>query len=137
MSSKEIVHLMEHLGKEDQMKLLTMLEPEDAAVVMEEIPEAQAVEIIEELPEKDAAAILDEMESDEQADIIKELIGTYPDHHYRYGRVFSGADFCIRSIESDSRYMNRFKKFPMILPVTSPHSFSGCRNSLMFVLMAF
>ena len=73
MSSKEIVHLMGHLKRDDQMKLLTMLTPGNAADVMEEIPEAQAVDIIEDLSESDAAAILDQMGSNEQADIIKEL----------------------------------------------------------------
>lgn len=73
MSSKEIVHLMGHLKREEQMKLLTMLAPENAADVIEEIPAAQAVEIIEDLSEGDAAAILDQMGSNEQTDIIKEL----------------------------------------------------------------
>jgi magnesium transporter len=73
MTSKEIVHLMGHLRRDDQMKLLTMLAPENAADVIEEIPNAQAVDIIEDLPENDAAAILDQMVSNEQTDIIKEL----------------------------------------------------------------
>ncbi len=73
MNSKEIVHLMGHLKRDDQMKLLTMLAPGNAADVMEELPESQAVEIIEDLSERDAAAILDQMGSNEQADILKEL----------------------------------------------------------------
>ena len=73
MDSKEIVHLMGHLKRDDQMNLITMLAPENAADVIEEIPEAQAVHIIEDLSEKDAAAILDQMGSNEQTDIIKEL----------------------------------------------------------------
>ena len=73
LSSKEIVHLMGRLRKDDQMKLLTILAPEDAADVIEEIPEAQAVDIFEDLSEGDAAAILDQMGSNEQAGIIKEL----------------------------------------------------------------
>jgi len=73
MDSKEIVHVMGHLKRDDQMKLITMLAPENAADVIEEIPEAQAVHIIEDLSEKDAAAILDQMGSNEQTDIIKEL----------------------------------------------------------------
>lgn len=73
LSSKEIVHLIGHLNRNDQIGILTMLSPEDAAEVMEEIPEAQAVDIIEDLDIGDAAAILNEMESDEQADIIQEL----------------------------------------------------------------
>ena len=73
MSSKEIVHLMGHLRRDEQMKLLTLLEPEYAADVIEEIPEVQAVDIIEDLSEGAAAAILDQMESNEQTDIIKEL----------------------------------------------------------------
>jgi len=73
MSSKEIVHLMGHLKRDDQIKLLTMLAPGNAAEIIEEIPDAQAVPIIEDLSEGDAAAILDQMRSNEQADIIKEL----------------------------------------------------------------
>lgn len=73
LSSKEVVHLVGHLNKEEQMTLLTILPPEDAAELMEDIPEAQAVDLIEDLNIKDAAAILNEMESDEQADILSEL----------------------------------------------------------------
>ena len=73
MSSKEIVHLMGHLKRDEQIKLLTILAPENAADVIEEIPEAQAVDIIEDLSEGDAAAIIDQLGSNEQTDIIKEL----------------------------------------------------------------
>lgn len=73
MSSKEIVHLMGHLKRDEQMRLLTLLAPENAADVIEEIPEVQAVDIIEDLSEVDAAAILDQMGSNEQTDIIKVL----------------------------------------------------------------
>ena len=73
LSSKEIVHLIGHINRNDQIKILTLLSPEDAAEVMEDIPEAQAVNIIGDLETGDAAAILNEMESDEQADLIQEL----------------------------------------------------------------
>jgi magnesium transporter len=73
LSSKEIVHLIGHINRADQIKILTLLSPEDAAEVMEDIPEAQAVNIIGDLKVGDAAAILNEMESDEQADLIQEL----------------------------------------------------------------
>ncbi len=73
LSSKDIVHLIGHLNRNDQMKLFTLLSPEDAAEVMEEIPEIQAVEIIGDLEAEDAAAILNEMESDDQTDLIMEL----------------------------------------------------------------
>ena len=73
LNPKEVIHLVGHLSREHQMKLLTLLPPEDAADVIEEIPEAQAVDLIEDMKTLDAAAILNEMESDEQADIIMEL----------------------------------------------------------------
>lgn len=73
LSSKEVVHLIGHLTKDEQLKLLTVLPPEDAAELMEDIPEAQAVDLIEYLAIGDAAAILNEMDSDEQADILLEL----------------------------------------------------------------
>lgn len=73
LSSKEIVHLIGHMNRVDQIKIFTLLSPEDAAEVMEDIPEAQAVEIIEDMEFVDVAAILNEMESDEQADLIMEL----------------------------------------------------------------
>jgi magnesium transporter len=73
LNSREIVHLIGHLKREDQLMLLTLLSPEDAAEVIEDIPETQAANIIEELETQDAAAIINEMESDEQADLIQEL----------------------------------------------------------------
>lgn len=73
LQSKEIVHLIGHLSRDDRMDLLNLLSRENAAEIMEEIPEAQAVVIIEEMDVEDAAAILNEMESDDQADIIMEL----------------------------------------------------------------
>ncbi|MEZ4884849.1 MAG: magnesium transporter [Chitinophagales bacterium] len=73
LPSKEVVHLIGHLSRNDQMQLFTLLSPEDAAEVMEEIPEAQAVGIIEDMEIEDAAAILNEMESDDQTDLIMEL----------------------------------------------------------------
>ena len=72
--SKEIIHLISHLDRAEQIQLFTFLSPEDAADVMEEIPEVQAVDIIEDMQVEDAAAILNEMESDEQADLIQELV---------------------------------------------------------------
>lgn len=73
LSSKEIVHLMGHLHRQDQKKLLVLLSPGDAAEVVEEIPEVQAAEILEDMKAVDAAAILNEMESDEQVDLIQEM----------------------------------------------------------------
>lgn len=73
LTSKEIVHLMGHLSRENNLKLLMLLDPEDAAELMEDIPEAQAIDIIEEMEATNAAAILNEMESDTQADLIMEL----------------------------------------------------------------
>jgi magnesium transporter len=73
LPSREIVHLIGHLSRTDQMQLFTLLTPEDAAELMEEIPDAQAIGIIEDMKTDDAAAILNEMESDDQADLIMEL----------------------------------------------------------------
>ena len=73
LNSKEIVHLIGHMNREEQKKFLMLLAPEDAANIVEEIPEVQAVEILEEMEAVDAAAILNEMESDEQADLIQEM----------------------------------------------------------------
>jgi magnesium transporter len=73
LPSKEVVHLIGHLSRHDQMQLFTILTPEDAAEVMEDIPDAQAVGIIEDMLVEDAAAILNEMESDDQTDILMEL----------------------------------------------------------------
>lgn len=73
LPSKEIVHLIGHLSRHQQMELFTLLAPTDAAEVMEDIPDAQAIGIIEDMDAEDAAAILNEMESDDQADIIMEL----------------------------------------------------------------
>ena len=73
LHSREIVHLIGHLSRSDQMQLFTLLNPEDAAEIMEEIPEVQALGIIEEMEAVDAAAILNKMESDDQTDLIMEL----------------------------------------------------------------
>lgn len=73
LSSKDIIHLIGHMKRTDQMDLLNLLSPEDAADVMEDIPDAQAIGIIEEMEASDAAAIINEMESDDQVDLIMEL----------------------------------------------------------------
>lgn len=73
MHSFEIVHLMSHLDKDEQMEILMLLSPQEAALIMEEIPEAQAAQIVEQLDATEAAAILNEMPSDEQVDILNEL----------------------------------------------------------------
>ncbi len=73
LPSREIVHLIGHLNRNEQMQLFKLLSPEDAADVIEDIPEAQAIGIIEDMEAGDAAAILNEMESDDQTDLIMEL----------------------------------------------------------------
>ncbi len=73
LPSRDVVHLIGHLNRNDQMQLFTLLSPEDAAELMEDIPDAQAIGIIEDMETGDAAAILNEMESDDQADLIMEL----------------------------------------------------------------
>ncbi len=73
LPSREIVHLIGHLNRNDQMQLFTLLSPEDAAEVFEDIPDAQAIGIIEDMETEDAAAILNLMESDDQTDLLMEL----------------------------------------------------------------
>lgn len=73
LAAREVVYLMSKLGRKDQHKLLTMINPEEAAAVIEELPDVQAVDIIEEMDAGNAAAIINEMMSDERADLIIEL----------------------------------------------------------------
>ncbi len=73
LTTKDIVHLIGHLSRTEQMELITHLTTEDAAELIEEIHESQAISILEEMEAEDAAAILNEMESDEQVDLIMEL----------------------------------------------------------------
>lgn len=74
IGNRDIIHLISHLNRTQQVELFTVLSPEDAAGVMEEIPEIQAVDIIEDMKVEDAAAIISEMESDAQVDLLQELI---------------------------------------------------------------
>lgn len=75
IGNRDIIHLISHLNRTQQIQLFTLLSPEHAAEVMEDIPEVQAVNIIEDMQVGDAAAIISEMESDDQADLLQELIG--------------------------------------------------------------
>ena len=74
IGNRDIIHLISHLNRTEQIQLFTLLSPESAAEVMEDIPEAQAVKILEDMEVGDAAAIFNEMESDDQADLLKEFV---------------------------------------------------------------
>jgi len=74
VGNRDIIHLISHLNRTQQLQLFTILSPEDAADVMVDIPEIQAADIIEDMEVEDAAAIISEMESDDQADLLQELV---------------------------------------------------------------
>lgn len=73
LSSNEVVYLMSKLGKKEQHRLLTIINPDDAADVIEELPDAQAADILEEMDAGNAAAIINRMNSDDRADLMIEL----------------------------------------------------------------
>jgi magnesium transporter len=74
IGSRDIVHLISHLNRTQQVELFTLLSPEDAADAMVDLPEIQAAEIIEDMEVEDAAAIINEMESDDQVDLLQDLV---------------------------------------------------------------
>lgn len=68
----EIVQQMD--DREDQKRLIKLLEPEDAALVLNELEDSElAAEILTELPENKATDIVNEMSSDDAADLINEM----------------------------------------------------------------
>ena len=68
----EIVQQMD--DREDQKRLIKLLEPEDAALVLNELEDSElAAEVLTELPENRASDIVSEMSSDDAADLIFEL----------------------------------------------------------------
>lgn len=73
ISSNEIVYLISKLGKKEQNRLLTIINPGEAADVIVELPGAQAADIIENMAAGDAAAIINHMRSDDRADLMTEL----------------------------------------------------------------
>jgi len=73
LTSNEVVYLMSKLGKKDQHKLLTIINPEEAADVIEELPDSQAADILEDMDAGNAAAIINKMNSDDRADLMIEL----------------------------------------------------------------
>lgn len=73
ITSNEVVYLMSKLGRKEQHKLLTIINPDSAADVIEELPDVQAADIIEEMDAGNAAAIINRMNSDDRADLITEL----------------------------------------------------------------
>jgi magnesium transporter len=73
LSSNEVVYLMSKLGRKEQHKLLTIINPDDAADVIEELPDVQAADILEEMDAGNAAAIINKMNSDDRADLMIEL----------------------------------------------------------------
>lgn len=73
LKSNEVVYLMSKLGKRNQHKLLTMINPESAADVIEELPDVQAADLLEEMDAGNAAAIIKKLNSDDRADVFSEL----------------------------------------------------------------
>lgn len=73
ITSNEVVYLMSKLGRKEQHKLLTIINPDEAADVIEELPDVQAADIIEDMDAGNAAAIINRMNSDDRADLMIEL----------------------------------------------------------------
>ncbi len=73
LTSNEVVYLMSKLGKKEQRKLLTIINPEAAADVIEELPESQAADILEVMDAGTAAAIINNLRSDDRADLLTEI----------------------------------------------------------------
>jgi magnesium transporter len=73
VSSLDLAHAISRLDREDQSRLLLLLEPEHAAAVVVELPEAQGADLIEQLPPDRAASILDSARSDHQADLLAQV----------------------------------------------------------------
>lgn len=73
LKSHEVVYLMSKLGRRNQHKLLTMINPEDAADIIEELPDTQAADILEEMDAGNAAAIINKLSSDDRVDVFSEL----------------------------------------------------------------
>jgi magnesium transporter len=73
ITSNEVVYLMSKLGRKEQHKLLTIINPDEAADVIEELPDVQAADIIEDMDAGNAAAIINRMNSDVRADLMIEL----------------------------------------------------------------
>ena len=73
LTSNEVVYMMSKLGRKEQHKLLTIINPDDAADVIEELPDVQAADILEDMDAGNAAAIINKMNSDDRADLMTEL----------------------------------------------------------------
>lgn len=73
ITSNDVVYLMSKLGRKEQHKLLTIINPDKAADVIEELPDSQAADIIENMEAGNAAAIINRMNSDDRADLMTEL----------------------------------------------------------------
>jgi magnesium transporter len=73
LTSDEIVFIVSHLGKENRLKLVSLLSISDAAHLISEIPETQARDILERMAPTDAAGIIDLLKSNEQADLLNEF----------------------------------------------------------------
>ena len=69
----DLADLLEELGREERVEVMTALPEEDAADVLESSePDVQA-SVIQELPSERASDILDEMKPNEAADVLGEL----------------------------------------------------------------
>lgn len=71
----DAARVVSRLSDEDQVRLLTTIDPPEAADLIEQLPDAQAAEMIERLEPHEAAAIVQELPSDEQADILQDIGG--------------------------------------------------------------
>lgn len=66
----ELPHILWHLGLEDQIRLMELIDSDEAAEILLELPESQAADVLEAMDSVRAAAILDQMPSNEQADLL-------------------------------------------------------------------
>ncbi len=73
LSVGETARSISRLNHDEQVRLVTLLDPEHVADIVEQIPDSQAVDLIEHLSPQAAAAIVDQLPSDQQADLIGDL----------------------------------------------------------------
>jgi CBS domain-containing protein len=69
----DLADLLEELGREERVEVMTAIPEEDAADVLESSEPDVQTSVIQELPSERASDILDEMKPDEAADVLGEL----------------------------------------------------------------
>ena len=69
----DLADLLEELGREERVEVMTALPEEDAADVLESSEPDVQTSVIQELPSERASDILDEMKPNEAADVLGEL----------------------------------------------------------------